>query len=260
MADPKLGGSTIGLRRSVRSQFLALQLSKLLVLEGMVVDGGEFAGRVRESLILVSAQALVQSPLTRRESRLCELAARQRVRHAAPPRVNERLANRCCREPLYLLLGERPCLPLSRLRGTCYLARSGTGNGRRGPDNLGVAIGVSFRAGLIAVRDAVNLQIVEAWPRVPLLLQRVLYGCCGLVVARIRRGSCSQPHITKALINPTVHTLSPRHGLGNVAVAAEGCTVGRRVTWCLPLETSGVATAWRDGGYHGRDTHVAVCW
>lgn len=108
------------------------------------MNGWEVGRGVGQAAVL---RAVVESALTGRQARLRgELAARNRLGDAAPPRVVVQ-----ARRPdsLNLLLGERPCLTLSRLRGPCNVTGGRACDGWRRLDRLGFRI--SVRARLVAV-------------------------------------------------------------------------------------------------------------
>lgn len=90
VADAQLGGPAVWLSAGVRIGLLSLEVTKLFVLQGMMVNGRELARVARHALIIGSCETFVQPSLSRWQPGLGgPLAASKRFGHAAPPRIDE---------------------------------------------------------------------------------------------------------------------------------------------------------------------------
>ena len=242
VADSQFRSAAVWLRsRAIFAHVVFLEVAKLLVLHGVVVDRREVgSGNASEFA------AVFQSPLTGRQTRFCgELAASNRLRDAAASRT---VKGRLRSDSLNLFFRESPSLTLGRLSGSGNVASGRTSNGGSGANSLG-RLWVALRRWLISIGDSMDRKGIQSGARRPLLVQGVLNGASGLIVAGVR--GVAKSHVADTLVNTAINALA-------TGSLAETFTESSSLQRAGSLKASIRTRAGRR--YHGGNAHVLATW
>lgn len=242
VADSQFGRAAVRLRsRAVFAHVIFLEVAKLLVLHGVMMYRREVRSRNASEFA-----AVFQSSLTGRKARFRgELAASNRLRNAAASRT----VKGCLRsDSLNFFFRESPSLTLGRLGGSGNVASGRASDGGGGANSLW-RLWVALSRRLISIGDSMNRKGIQSWARRPLLVEGVLDGASGLVVAGVR--GVAESHVADALVNAAIHALA-------TGPLPEAVDKSRSLQRAWSLKASIRTRAGRR--YHGCDAHVLSTW